>query len=96
MRKHRIDTIGNQREVSKITREITHKIYVEKLLNMRSKKPRAITSKVPLCERKEYNKSSYSDEDKGQYFLSISPKILSKMEQEFSPKIHSSVCYKVC
>jgi len=53
---------------------------------MRSKKPRAITSKVPLCKRKEYNKSSYSNEDKGQYFLSISPKILSQMEQEFSPK----------
>ena len=53
---------------------------------MRNKKPRAITSKVPLCKRKEYNKSNYSNEDRGQYFLSISPKILSKMEQDISPK----------
>jgi len=60
------------------------------------KKPRTIKSKVPLCERNEYNKSSYSNENKGQYFLSISPKILAKMEQEFSPKIHMGVCYKVC
>jgi len=80
---------------SEITREITHKIYVENS-SIWEEIPRAITSKIPLCKRKEYNKSFYSNEDKGQYFLSISPKILSKMEQEFSPKIHWSVCYKVC